>query len=735
MYYRKILIADDDTTILRLYTSVLTKKTSVLEEDFILETFENGSSLLEHFKSEWNSGNRIPLCILDMNMPGMNGLETAREIRNIDSNVIIIIVTAYANTSLATLKESLKQNIYYIRKPFNKEEIYCLTDSLVKGWNKNFEVSKYKDQLEELVVKRTCELETVIEKLEKEIATRIQVEKSLRDSEERYRHITNTITDYIYTVHLQDNRPAKTIHSPACVAITGYRTEEFNLNPYLWLQMVPEEDRKIVKDYAAQILSGGNVKPVEHRIIHKNGSVKWIRNTPALHYDKLGNLLSYDGLVQDITDRKQAEEALHDRLAMEELATIISSYFINLPFSEVDREIICALQSIGEFVGVERCFISLYSGEYNKLELIYEWCNNDVIPGANMVFLEQIFNDPEKLEKFDHLYISSLSPFYGDTGIGKSLIQSYGIQSILIIPLRFSNKQTGCFGLYSEKSEKVWKEEDIRLLKMVGEIFVHSLERKQAEEELKKYRERLEYLVAERTAALTKATDQLVRSERLAATGQLAASIAHEINSPLQAITVLLSNLKLKYKDDDYLSDNIEILRDAFGSIRDTVKNLLDLNRPGKEKKQPVHINKVIENTISLLKSYLKKNSVKITLNLSEKNPLIIASPQQLGQVFVNLINNAIEAMSVSENKNEIFIETDFEKEYVIIKIRDTGIGIHEEELKNIFDPFYTKKKVMGMGVGLTICHGIVEENKGTIEARNASGGGAEFVITLPVKQ
>jgi len=373
--------------------------------------------------------------------------------------------------------------------------------------------------------------------------------------------------------------------------------------------------------------------------------------------------------------------------------------------------------------------------DYKKLELIYEWCNNDVKQGANTTFLEHVFSDAEKLRKFDHLYISSVSVFDGETGIDKVLLRSSGIKSVLIIPLRFSNNQTGCFGLYSEKSEKIWKEEDIRLLKMVGEIFVHALERKQAEEELKKYRDRLEYLVAERTAELTKATDQLVRSERLAATGQLAASIAHEINSPLQAITVLLSNLKHKYKDDDYLSDNIEILRDAFASIRDTVKNLLDLNRPGKEKKQPVDINKIIENTISLLKSYLKKNCVKISLNLSEKIPVIIASPQQLGQVFVNLINNAIEAMSVPSNKNKIFIETDFEKEYVIIRIKDTGSGIHEEELKNIFDPFYTRKKVMGMGVGLTICHGIIEEHKGTIEARNAIDGGAEFIITLPVKQ
>jgi len=103
------------------------------------------------------------------------------------------------------------------------------------------------------------------------------------------------------------------------------------------------------------------------------------------------------------------------------------------------------------------------------------------------------------------------------------------------------------------------------------------------------------------------AANQLIRSERLAATGQLAASIAHEINSPLQGITALLNVLRSTYTNDDYLQRKLELLKNAFNSIRDTVKNLIDLNRPGKEKKQLTDVNQVIGNTVALVKSLLKK--------------------------------------------------------------------------------------------------------------------------------
>ena len=238
--------------------------------------------------------------------------------------------------------------------------------------------------------------------------------------------------------------------------------------------------------------------------------------------------------------------------------------------------------------------------------------------------------------------------------------------------------------------------------------------------------------------------NQLLRSERLAATGQLAASIAHEINSPLQGITALLSVIRMKYANDEDLLQKLDLIKSAFVSIRNTVRNLIDLNRPGKEKKQPMEVNQIIENTVALMRSYLKKNMVSIKLNLAAERSKIIASPQQIGQVIMNLVNNAVEAIvhapDFKENLKEspsmdgqISIETMNQADEIIITVKDSGPGIDSKDIDRIFDPFFTRKKTMGMGVGLSICYGIVEDHKGTISGDNLPEGGAVFSIRLPL--
>jgi PAS domain S-box-containing protein len=239
--------------------------------------------------------------------------------------------------------------------------------------------------------------------------------------------------------------------------------------------------------------------------------------------------------------------------------------------------------------------------------------------------------------------------------------------------------------------------------------------------------------------------NQLLRSERLAATGQLAASVAHEINSPLQGITALLSVIGVKHAHDEDLLKKLALIKNAFVSIRNTVRNLIDLNRPGKEKKQPMEVNQVIENTVALIRSYLKKNMVGIKLNLAAETSNINASPQQIGQVIMNLINNAVDSIinspkfhdKIKESQaigGEISIGTHNRGEEIIITVRDTGPGISKNDMENIFDPFFTRKKTMGMGVGLSICYGIIEDHKGTIVAENVAENGAKFTISLPLK-
>jgi PAS domain S-box-containing protein len=151
------------------------------------------------------------------------------------------------------------------------------------------------------------------ETVRRELAERTRVEAALRESEERYRRISVAVTDYIYTVRLEAGRVIGTQHGPGCVAVTGYGSEDFAADPDLWIRMVDEADRDAVREQARRIVAGEDPPPLEHRIRRKDGARRWVRNTTVPHRDARGVLRSYDGLIQDVTERALVEQALRAR--------------------------------------------------------------------------------------------------------------------------------------------------------------------------------------------------------------------------------------------------------------------------------------------------------------------------------------------------------------------------------------------------------------------------------------
>ena len=146
----------------------------------------------------------------------------------------------------------------------------------------------------------------------RDITARKQMDEALRESEHRYRQLLDSVTDYIYTVQVQDGRPVATVHGPGCLAVTGYAPGDYAADAGLWFRMIHEPDRAAVIEQAAKALAGVAV-PIEHRIIHRDGSVRWVRNTCVPHYDLQQQLIAYDGLIADITERKRMELALKDQ--------------------------------------------------------------------------------------------------------------------------------------------------------------------------------------------------------------------------------------------------------------------------------------------------------------------------------------------------------------------------------------------------------------------------------------
>lgn len=155
--------------------------------------------------------------------------------------------------------------------------------------------------------------------ISRDISEMKKIQQALRESNERWHGIIERISDYIYSAYLEDGRVVETVHGQACVAVTGYTTEEFAADPYLWFSMVYPDDRSRVQEHTRSLVSEARADSIEHRILRKDGSLRWIRNTPVLHRDPGGKLLSYDGIIVDITERKIAEDEIQKLLEEKEL--------------------------------------------------------------------------------------------------------------------------------------------------------------------------------------------------------------------------------------------------------------------------------------------------------------------------------------------------------------------------------------------------------------------------------
>ena len=162
-----------------------------------------------------------------------------------------------------------------------------------------------------------CELSSSNQAFSKEVSERKQAEKSLRKSEEHFRNLVESVTNYIYTVSVENGRAVKTVHGPGCVSVTGRTDEEYHASPDIWFKMVPQEDRQAVLAQAERLTSGQQCPPLEHRIIRKDGAIRWVRNTPVAVRDEYGGFMGYEGLIQDITDYKKMQEQLLQAQKME----------------------------------------------------------------------------------------------------------------------------------------------------------------------------------------------------------------------------------------------------------------------------------------------------------------------------------------------------------------------------------------------------------------------------------
>ncbi|MGE5340487.1 MAG: two-component regulator propeller domain-containing protein [Candidatus Omnitrophota bacterium] len=324
-------------------------------------------------------------------------------------------------------------------------------------------------------------------------------------------------------------------------------------------------------------------------------------------------------------------------------------------------------------------------------------------------------------------------------------------KSMLIAQIRLDNITQAYFIFYNMTDENAFDDQDILLLKNLKEHFVTAF-----------HKAMLIARLEESYQKLKNAQDQLIHAEKMASLGTLLAGVAHELNNPATAIMLNSEFFSKAWQDvvsfmDQYKPKNENPLianipfNEAKAGIDQLIVGLLDGSRRIKNmvnelkyfsskddgyKMEPVHINKIIESAVNLTHNSIRKSTQRFSLELGDYIPELQGNFQRLVQVFINLIQNACQALP--DDSKGISISTSYNKQSneIRVRVKDEGEGIEEQNLNHVMDPFFTtKRNIGGTGLGLAICHKIIcDEHQGKMKFTSTPGKGTKVSIHLPVK-
>jgi two-component system NtrC family sensor kinase len=226
---------------------------------------------------------------------------------------------------------------------------------------------------------------------------------------------------------------------------------------------------------------------------------------------------------------------------------------------------------------------------------------------------------------------------------------------------------------------------------------------------------------------------KLMHTEKMAALGQLVSGVAHEVNNPLAAIVGFTDLLLENPQVPEAAKEELRVVLQEAQRTRVIVQNLLSFARQMPAQREPVQVNNILRQTLKLRAYDFSNHGVELVERYEEDLPVVVGDPHQLQQVFLNILNNAYDAIQETRRPGRIEVLTMQRANELEVLIRDNGPGILQPE--RIFDPFFTTKEVgKGTGLGLSICYGIVRAHRGEITARNNQDGvGCTFIVRLPV--
>jgi two-component system NtrC family sensor kinase len=497
----------------------------------------------------------------------------------------------------------------------------------------------------------------------------------------------------------------------AFVTMLGYssRNELMALDVGSVMNAVPEEREAFRKEIEAH----NYVRNFEITVRRKDGTLLTVAQSCFATRGAGGNIERYQGFVLDITEKKRSEDEMRRRNrelnALNAMAVIATQSF------DLDEILNLTLRQVISLFGAETGSVYLAAEPEGTYRRRAGWGPRSEarVRMAEVVFPEG-FGElvmRSRAEVVTQDFMPHLPPAVVEFVCADRL--PYWIWVVLWS----KDKPIGIMGIAS-KADRHYSSNDENLLVAISRQLATTIEKVQLyEETCRAYED------------LRRTQEQLLQSEKMSAVGQLISGVAHELNNPLTAIlgyAQLLEGAGLDHRSADYVR---KLFKQAQRTHR-VVQNLLSFARQRKPQKQEVDLRKVLEESLTLREYDLKVNNVSLEREIPEDLPSVVGDPHQLEQVFLNIVNNALDAMVEGSGSGVLKVRVFHKDAYVCVEFDDSGPGIKDPS--RIFDPFYTTKSVgKGTGLGLSICYGIVKEHGGEIVARNREEGGATIAVRL----
>ncbi len=615
-----------------------------------------------------------------------------------------------------------------------------------------------------------------------DITDRRRMEEELRQSEERYRGIVESQADLVVRV---DNQGRFTFVNEAYCRTFGKTREE--LIGRTFMPLVHEDDLPATMKAMQALERPPHRTSLEQRAMSVDGW-RWLAWEDFAIKDENGTIMEIQGVGRDITALKEAEIRLRFQADLEALLAQISTRFINLGAENMNQAVQSCLGEIGELLKVDRVYVFQCALDHRFWSNTYEWCARGIPPQINK--LQDIPLDilpwwHDKMSRLENIVIPDMTALPPEAEAEKQFLEDQEILSLLAVPMIWDSALEGFIGFDSVRQPVDWRPADAVPLEMLASILINALKRKETEQRLMQSQMQLQELnvsleaqVEVRTRQLGEAQRQLILGEKMAAIGQLAAGIAHELNNPVGFVSMNFQTL------EEYIPLIVEVLRDykqalneppgsakqqqlldkaraleeesAMDVIMDDTHALFDQSREGfrrittivnsmrdfsrtDPREEFVHadLNKGLRDTLVIARNSYK-SIADIELDLGEI-PHVECIPGQINQVFLNIIINAAQAMANAEldQMGIIRIQTWFASPDVFCAITNSGPVIPDQIRGKLFDPFFTTKPPgQGTGLGLSISHDIVvRTHNGSLTVSSDAEKGTTFLISLPMKQ